>query len=52
MAGALTAVRDEVAVGGDRTAARLGPFLRDWLIEHITRQDRGFAPFLNAKGVY
>ncbi|KIM00067.1 Hemerythrin [Paramagnetospirillum magnetotacticum MS-1] len=34
------------------TAGDVATFLQDWIVNHILIEDRRYAPFINAKGVY
>ncbi|MBI5162541.1 MAG: bacteriohemerythrin [Magnetospirillum sp.] len=49
---ALKALRERIAGGGEFGSMELEALFHRWLIDHIADEDRRYALFLNAKGVY
>ena len=43
--------RAKLATGSSQISIALLKFLKDWLLEHIQKEDKKYGPFLNAKGV-
>ena len=42
---------EDFKAGRQELSMEVMSFLSDWLVEHITKSDRQFGPFLNARGI-
>jgi len=52
MSEALAAFNAELLGGTCGRINDVGPYLRQWLTDHVNGQDHSIGPFLNAKGIY